>query len=131
MKKLLLALALLLSLGSVLALAGDKFPEISTRALKKAIQAKKVTLLDVNGTDSYRSGHIPGALDYLAIKESLAAKLPAYKHALIVAYCGNEQCPAYRAAAVAAVQLGYTNVKHYAHGIMGWTQDGEPTEKVN
>ena len=129
MKKLLaLACALVVGLGSV-ALAEDKFPDISHDELKAAIAAKKVTLLDVNGTETYGKGHIPGAIDFTKSKEKIASLLPKDKGALIVAYCANEACSAYQQGAKAAKELGYTNVKHYAKGIMGWKDSGEPTEK--
>lgn len=112
----------------VLAQAQGKFADISTEDLKKAIAEKKVTLIDVNGTDSWQQGHIPGALDFDALEKELAKHLPADKNALIVAYCGSERCLAYQAAARAAQQLGYKNVKHYSKGIAGWKKAGEKTE---
>jgi rhodanese-related sulfurtransferase len=129
MKKLLLTLSLLLTVAAG-AFAASAFPDISLPELKKAIADKNVTLLDVNGPSSYQSGHIPGAMDYLAVKDDLATKLPADKDALIVAYCGNPQCGAYAKAAAAAKALGYTNVKHFADGIDGWKAAKEPTEKA-
>lgn len=127
MKKM-LALVCALVLGTV-ALAEDKFPDISHDELKAAIAKKSVTLLDVNGTSTYAKGHIPGAIDFTAAKADIAGKLPKDKAALIVAYCANENCPAYAQGAKAAKDLGYTNVKHYAKGIMGWKDSGEKTEK--
>jgi len=125
-----LALACTLVLGLVsVALAEDKFPDISHDELKAAIAAKKVTLLDVNGSETYAKGHIPGAMDFTKVKPDLASKLPKDKSALIVAYCANEACSAYQQGATAAKALGYTNVKHYAKGIMGWKDAGETTEK--
>jgi rhodanese-related sulfurtransferase len=118
-----------LALSPIVALAADKFPDISHDELKKAIDEKKVTLIDVNGSDSYKSGHIPGAINFETTKDQLSAKLPQDKNALVVAYCGNEQCGAYAAAAQKAKELGYTNVKHYAKGIAGWKKSGEKTEK--
>ena len=109
----------------LLALAGEKFPHISHGALKKAIAEKRVTLLDANGTETYQAGHIPGALDFEAAEDALAAKLPADKTALIVAYCADEQCSAFAFAAEKARELGYTNVQHYAPGIFGWKKAGE------
>jgi len=128
MKQLATLLCALL-VSPLLAFAGEKFPDISHEELKKAIAEKQVTLIDVNGTDSYKEGHIPGAIDFESQKESLVSKLPADKNALVVAYCGNEQCSAYQAGAKKAKELGYTNVKHYAKGIQGWKLAGEPTEK--
>ena len=129
MKKLLaLACSLVLGLGS-LALAEDKYPDISHDELKSALAKKSVTLLDVNGSETYAKGHIPGAMDFTKVKADLATKLPKDKGALIVAYCANENCSAYQQGAKAAKELGYTNVKHYAKGIMGWKDSGEKVEK--
>ena len=123
-KAILFAAALLLS---VAAHAGP-FPDISIDQLKTAIAAKEVTLLDVNGSSSWKSGHIPGAVDFSANKAQLASLLPKDKNALVVAYCGGPSCGAYAAAAKAAKDLGYTNVKHLVAGISGWKSAGEKTE---
>lgn len=129
MKKLLCSFSILVAVAAS-ALAASAFPDISLADLKKAIAAKDVTVIDVNGSESYKSGHIPGAIDYTAVKNDLAAKLPADKNALVVAYCGNPKCGAYARAAEAAKELGYTNVKHYSGGIAGWKEAGEPTQKA-
>ncbi len=123
----------LLTLVSALVLAGTAFageyPDISIAELKKAIAEKKVTILDVNGSDSFKKGHIPGAIDFKADKAGIASKLPSDKSSLVVAYCGGPTCGAYAAGAKAAKELGYTNVKHLSAGISGWLQANEPTEK--
>ncbi len=93
------------------------------------MSSQKIVLLDANGTDSWQAGHIPGAIDFSANQDHLASLLPADKNVLIVAYCGNPSCPAYRAAATAAQKLGYKNIKHLTAGIMGWKEAGEKTEK--
>jgi rhodanese-related sulfurtransferase len=126
-----IATAIAIALVSVagIARADDKtYPDITHDELVSAVESKKVTLLDANGTDSYKEGHIPTALNFAEVKKDLASKLPSDKSALIVAYCANEQCPAYRQAASAAAELGYTNVKHYAKGIMGWKRSGAKVE---
>ena len=127
MKRLLCLMAAVLFAGLV-AHAGE-YPDISIKDLKHAITAKKVILIDANGSDSWQSGHIPGAIDFEASSEKLAKVLPADKDALIVAYCGGPKCMAYKAAAKAAEKLGYTNVKHLSAGISGWKEAGEKTEK--
>lgn len=128
MKKL---ITLLISLCLALAVyAGSgKVSDISHADLQAAIAKKSAVILDVNGSDSYAEGRIPGAIDFIANQQKLAALLPKDKNALVVAYCGNEQCTAYQAAASAAVALGYTNVKHYAPGIDGWKKSGAKVEK--
>jgi rhodanese-related sulfurtransferase len=107
----------------------SKFGDISHDDLKEAIADGKVTLIDVNGSDSYKEGHIPGAIDFQSQKADLAKLLPKEKDALIVAYCGNEHCGAYAQGAQAAVNLGYTNVKHYSAGIAGWKGKKESLEQ--
>lgn len=126
MKKLFLILA-----ATVLSLplfAGE-FPDISIAELKQVIAEKKVTVIDVNGSESYKEGHVPSAVDYQANMSDIASKLPSDKGALVVAYCGGPSCNAYTKAANAAKALGYTNVKHLSAGISGWLQAGEKTEK--
>lgn len=112
--------------GAVLA---AQFPDIKINELQSAIDAKKVTLLDANGTDSFKEGHIPGAIDFTANSGKLAQLLPKDKNALVVAYCGGPGCNAYQSAAKAAQKLGYTNVKHLAAGISGWKSSGAKTEQ--
>ena len=124
-------IALALALGTFAAVAAEKFADISTADLKKAIAEKKVVLLDVNGTASWEKQRIPGALNYETVADKLAEKLPADKSTLVVAYCGSEHCGAYRKGAEAAQKLGYTNIKHYSKGIKGWVDLGETTEKGN
>jgi rhodanese-related sulfurtransferase len=128
MKTLFSLLVGLCLVGAALA-APAKVGTISHADLAAAIGAKSVTLLDVNGTESFEEGRIPGAIDYISNKARLAELLPRDKNALVVAYCGNEYCSAYKAAATAALELGYTNVKHYAPGIDGWKKSGAKVEK--
>jgi rhodanese-related sulfurtransferase len=127
MKKL-LATVCALALSSIAVFAGE-YPDISIAELKKAIAEKKVTVIDVNGADSYKAGHVPSALDFDAVESKLATVLPKDKAALVVAYCGSPSCSAYTAAANAAKKLGYTNVKHLSAGISGWKAAKEDTEK--
>jgi rhodanese-related sulfurtransferase len=126
MKKLLTALFSLVFAASVYA---GEYPTITIQDLKSTMASQKVILLDANGTDSWQTGHIPGAIDFIAHQDDLSKVLPSDKNVLIVAYCGNPQCPAYRAAAAAAQKLGYKNIKHLTAGIMGWRDAGEKTEK--
>ncbi len=127
--KFLTALLLTLGLASAVFAASSKFPDIKHADLQAAIAHKSVVVLDVNGTDSFKEGRIPGAIDYIANEKKLAALLPKKKDTLIVAYCGNEYCTAYLAAATAAKELGYTNVQHYSPGIDGWKKAGAKIEK--
>jgi rhodanese-related sulfurtransferase len=112
---------------AVSAYAGE-FPDISINEVNKLAESKSAVIIDVNGDESFKAGHVPGALDFAAIKDNLAASLPKKKDALIVAYCGNPRCGAYLRAAKAAQKLGYTNIKHMSAGISGWKAAGMKTE---
>ena len=125
MKKL---LSLLAALAVVITVSAGEFPNVSVNDVKALAEAKKAVIIDVNGNDSYQAGHVPGALNFAAIKDNLSASLPVDKGALIIAYCGNPQCGAYLRAAKAAQKLGYTNIKHMSAGISGWKSAGMKTE---
>ena len=112
---------------AVSAYAGD-FADISINEVNKLAESKSAVIIDVNGDESFKAGHVPGALDFAAIQDKLAASLPQKKDALIVAYCGNPKCGAYLKAAKAAQKLGYTNIKHMSAGISGWKAAGMKTE---
>src|SRR5687767_1593221 len=126
MKKLLTLLATTLMTVSVLA---GEFPDVSVTQVKALAESKKAVIIDVNGSESYAKGHVPGALDYAAIKANLADALPKDKNTPIVAYCGGPKCKAYQAAATAAEKLGYKNIKHMSAGISGWKEAGQKMEK--
>ena len=127
MKKILTFLSVALIAASNV-MAGE-FPDISVTEVKALSESKKAVIIDVNGTESYNKGHVPGALDYAAIKDKLATVLPKDKNAEIVAYCGGPKCMAYQAAASAAQKLGYKNIKHMSAGIAGWKDAGQKMEK--
>jgi len=102
--------------------------DVAVADLKAAIASKTVVLVDANGTASFAKGRLPGAIDFASAKADLAAKLPADKGALIVAYCGGPKCGAWKDAAGAIAKLGYTNVKHFSGGLKGWQEAGEKLE---
>ena len=108
-----------------------EFADISKEDLNKAIESKSVVLIDVNGSDSFKAGHIPGAIDFSTKKEELSKLLPADKSTLVVAYCGGPACGAWKSAATAVEALGYTNVKHFKGGISGWKESGAKVETVH
>lgn len=122
-------IALLATVFLAFSATAGEFPDISISELKAAIEAKKVVVIDANGSESFGKAHIPSAVDFEANKGALAKVLPKDKKALVVAYCGGPKCKAYQAAAKAAEKMGYKNIKHLSAGISGWMQAGEKTEK--
>ena len=126
MKKLLALIAVAVLAVNVQA---GEYPDITIGDLEKAIKAGKVTLIDVNGKNSYKKGHIPGAVLFSS-KDALAKQLSKVKkNTLVVAYCGNPRCSAYKRGATAAAELGFKNVKHLSAGIQGWVKAKRQVEK--
>lgn len=126
MKKFLTFLAAVVIATS--AFAGE-FPDISVTEVKALAESKKAVIIDVNGSESFAKGHIPGAVDFASVKDKLASVLPKDKNTPIVAYCGGPKCKAYQAAANAAEKLGYKNIKHMSAGLSGWKSAGEKMDK--
>jgi rhodanese-related sulfurtransferase len=121
-------IAVLAALTFTACTSARKTPDISMAELQSAMKQGKVVLLDANGSEIYNAGHIPGAIDVEAAGSSLATKLPSDKSTLIVAYCGGPKCLAYQKGTTAALNLGYTNVKHFSAGISGWKEAGGAVE---
>ncbi len=126
MKKLIAVITL--SLFSTTVFAGE-YPDISIKELQKAIKDGKVAVIDVNGANSYKKGHIPTAISFASNGKDLAKHLPKDKNTLVVAYCGGPGCRAYQRGAKAAAKLGYKNVKHLSAGISGWKKSGAEVAK--
>jgi len=84
MKKL---LTLAVSAAVAVSVFAGEFPDITIKDLRTAIEAKKVTVIDVNGRGSWRKGRIPTAIDFASHKNDLAKVLPKDRSALVVAYC--------------------------------------------
>lgn len=102
------------------------YPAISRSELERKINAEAITVVDANGTESFREGHIPGALDYEAVRGQWPKGLPQDKRAPIVAYCGGPRCMAWKGAAENLTRLGYKHVSHYPGGISEWKDAGMP-----
>ena len=126
MKKILIPFLLI---WAAVSLQGQEFGDISIEDLQKAILAKKVAIIDVNGQKSFQNGHIPGAINFSSQKQALKKLLPSNKNTLIVAYCGGPSCRAYLRGAKAAAELGYNNVRHLSAGISGWKKSGNKVAK--
>lgn len=123
-------LPLILPAILLLAACGESHSHVTADDLEAAIKAGTVTVIDVNGTNSFNAGHIPGAIDFEANADKLEGLLPEDKGAMIVAYCGGPMCPAYKDGLAAAEKLGYTNLQHYSGGISGWKKAGKELEKA-
>jgi hypothetical protein len=43
----------------------NHYPIVSTTELKTMLQKKNLTVFDVNGPDSFKKAHVPGAIDFV------------------------------------------------------------------
>ena len=72
-----IVLPLLASVLVAVAAQAADYPDIKIADLKVAITNKTVTLIDANGTESWKKGHIPGAIDFKANPDKVASVLPS------------------------------------------------------
>ena len=110
-------------------LFGSTYPDISIKEVKAKLDKGNIVLLDANAEKRYNRSHVPTAISFYKA-EDLSKVLPEDKDSLIVAYCSEPLCSAYKDAADAAAALGYTNVKRMSAGIRGWIKAGMEVEKV-
>lgn len=104
------------------------YPAITRAELSEKLKTGAITLVDANGSESYAEGHIPGALDFESLAAKLPQGLPMDRSAPIVAYCGGPLCGAWKGAAKALTEQGYTQVSHYPGGLKEWSEAGMPME---
>ena len=104
---------------------------ISRDALRAAIDAGTVTIVDALGGDYYAKQHLPGAVALApGDVDALAPTVLPDKNAAIVTYCTGPSCPNSGQVATRLTALGYANVRRYAEGIEDWTGAGLPTESA-
>ena len=104
---------------------------ISRDALRAAIDAGTVTVVDALGGDYYAKQHLPGAVALAPNDvDAMASAVLPDKNAAIVTYCTGPACPNSGQVADRLTTLGYANVRKYAEGIQDWTEAGLPTESA-
>ena len=79
-------LAVLVTASVVVSAYAGEFADISVNEVNKLAESKSAVIIDVNGDESFKAGHVPCALNFAAIKDNLAASLPKKKDVFIVAY---------------------------------------------
>lgn len=90
--------------------------KVDRARLSEMIQASAVTVVDARDMESFKEGHIDGALSLAA-----GANLPENKNVALVFYCGGTRCPLAERAAKAAIADGYKNVHVYSGGWADWS----------
>lgn len=100
---------------------------ISVGELRPLVEARTVTVIDVNSPQSWLSARVPGAL-HLDPLSYESADLPYDKTAALVFYCSNSLCRKAPNAALRARAMGCIDVRVLSAGISGWLQARLPTE---
>ena len=102
---------------------------ISRDALKAAIDAGTVTVVDALGGEYYAKQHLPGAVPLApGDVDALAPAVLPDRDADIVTYCTGPSCPNSGQVADRLTALGYAHVRKYREGIEDWAAAGLPTE---
>ena len=111
------------------ALLAQNFPEVSLGEMQQLVRSRSAVILDCNGSDSYREGHLPGAIDYEANYARLGQILPGNRGVPVVVYAGGPFSSAYLSGAQAIQRLGYGNVRCFRGGLSSWAQAGLPMDR--
>jgi len=65
----------------------DKMPRVNVEDAKKLVEEGKAIIIDVRGTDAYKTAHVKGALDIPLNKLESADFKDLPKDKRIIAYC--------------------------------------------
>ena len=99
------------------------------RLLEMKANNKKFTLVDVLSEESYKEGHIPGAINIpLENLESLAERYLDNRDTIVV-YCGSYSCQASTKATRKLLEMDYENTLDFKAGKRGWQHAGLELEK--
>jgi len=99
------------------------------RLLEMNANEEKFTLVDVLSEESYKEGHIPGAINIpLGNLEPLAERYLDRKDTIVV-YCGSYSCQASTKATKKLLEMGYENTLDFKAGKRGWQHAGLKLEK--
>ncbi len=105
--------------------------QISRAELKEKIDRNSPKLVFTLGEWQYRTAHIPGSLN-LPCTSLLYKSEDAFngleRDDEIVVYCSNPTCSASISAYYLLKKRGFTNVSHYAGGLLDWKEADYPLE---
>jgi rhodanese-related sulfurtransferase len=92
---------------------------------EKLARDDKLKLVMASSDWSFRAKHLPGSLHFHTPEQMLAA---LGKDEPIVIYCSNVDCHASLAIYQRLIDHGYSDVSHYAGGLIDWESAGLPLE---
>ena len=106
-------------------------PAVTCEELQRELEEGTVVLVDALPPMSYAHSHLPGAINLTPheVRDAAARRLPD-RGAAIVVYCANPECESSLETAAGLIELGYSNVRHYAGGKNEWRERGLPLERA-
>lgn len=104
--------------------------EIETDTLRQRIDSgDDLVLVDALSLISYAASHLPGAINIPPERvDDVAPRRIPDLGAEIVVYCASPTCTSSAEVAERLIELGYTQVRHYAGGKRTWIDAGLPLE---
>jgi rhodanese-related sulfurtransferase len=111
--------------------AGTNAPEISTRALRAELAAKRALVLDARSPAEFATGHLPGALNvagkpglppsqYTSDLAPIEKLVRGNRAQPIILYCNGLYCGRSRRLADDLLAAGFTDVRRYQLGMPVW-----------
>jgi rhodanese-related sulfurtransferase len=106
------------------------FPTIGREELWQKIQdGDDFVLVDALSPITFAMAHLPGAINMTRqlLDDRARRRIPDHDTEVVV-YCSDENCDSSTTVANRLLELGYTNVRHYAGGRRDWEAAGLPLE---
>jgi rhodanese-related sulfurtransferase len=107
-------------------------PTVTAEELHRKLEGGEMfVLVDALAPMIYAHSHLPGAINLPSADvdpQRVARRIPD-RSTEIVVYCSSEECDDSHVTAAKLLELGYTNVTHYAGGKNEWRDLGLPLER--
>ena len=111
-------------------MVGTALATVNCDELRQKIEAgEEFALVDALSLISYAASHLPGAIHIPPeqVDDRAPRRIPDLDTEVVV-YCSNPDCESSVAVAERLLELGYTNVRHFAGGKRDWIEAGLPLE---
>lgn len=97
--------------------------------LEMKVNKENIKIVDVLPEDSFKQGHIPGAINIPLENLSSLAENDLKKTDRIIVYCANYNCQASTKASEMLSEKGYKKILDFKAGKNGWVHAGLELEK--
>jgi rhodanese-related sulfurtransferase len=103
-------------------------PMIDTEELhRKLVAGEEFLLIDVRDNDEFLEQHVDGAINLpLQQIDQRYAEIFPFTREIVTMCSGNNDCKLSRKGSTRLIELGFTNVKNYRDGVVGWKLAGYP-----